>query len=419
MNAKLIHNFFSLSILQVANIVLPLATVPYLLRVLGPGQFGAITFCQAIVTYLVLLAEYGFNYSATAQVARLQSDRRGISEVFWATQAAKALMGCGGLIVLLLAVALVPRLSELRVILFATYPMVLGAILFPQWLFQGLERMILITFCVLGARAIVIPLTFLLVRSHDDAWIAALLNSTSLALAGVFAILLIARHGLVGRITLSRASVVNAFREGWHAFLSTAAVSLYTTSNSVILGILAGNAAVGYFAAADKIRIAAQSVIGPLSDAVYPRINALFAEDGHRAYSLIRKLLCLQACAMLLLSIVLFFGAGPIVRLVMGHDFEKSVDVLRCMALIPFLVALSNVMGVQTMLPLGMKEKFSQILLCSGAFNIVILVPLVLLYSEKGAALSVLATESLVTISMARYLRKKEIPVFQLKTQQK
>jgi len=215
---------------------------------------------------------------------------------------------------------------------------------------------------------------------------------------------------------LARASVVKAFREGWHAFLSTAAISLYTTSNSVVLGFLAGNAAVGYFSAADKIRIAAQSLIGPLSDAVYPRINALFTQDGSKAYTLIRKLLCVQACAMLLLSIVLFFGAGPIVRIVMGHGFENSIGVLQCMALIPFLVGLSNVLGIQTMLTLGMKEKLSQILLFSGAFNIAVLIPLVLLYREKGAALAVLATELLVTVSMAWYLRKQEIPVFRLRT---
>ncbi|WP_259295074.1 flippase [Paraburkholderia sp. DHOC27] len=402
----------ALSVLQVANMVLPLATLPYLFRVLGPDHFGAYVFAQAAIAYLVLLADYGFNWSATGEIAKVQNDREAVSRIFWKTQAAKALVACVGLILLVLGVFLVPKLIELRPIMFATFPLVIGTVLFPQWLFQGLERMVFVTISTLSARLLVIPATYLLVHTTDDTWRAALIASSSTVVAGIISIVLIARTKLIARSFPSVDDVVEAFREGWHVFIATAAVSLYTTTNTVLLGFLTGNVTLGYFGAADKIRNVTQALIAPLSNALYPRVNALFAEDADRAFALVRKALCVLGAIMFVVSIVLWVGAPWIVRFGMGPGYEPVVEVLRWMAFVPWLVAMNNVLGVQMMLPLGMKKKFSEILLGSGVFNVALLIPLSLRFGAQGAAMSLLATETLVTGAMALYLIQKKVPFF-------
>jgi O-antigen/teichoic acid export membrane protein len=206
--------------------------------------------------------------------------------------------------------------------------------------------------------------------------------------------------------------VLEAFREGWHVFLATAAVSLYTTTNSVLLGFLTGNVTLGYFGAADKIRNMTQSLISPLSNALYPRMNALFAEDIVKAYALVRKALYAMSAIMFVASVMLWVLAPWIVRIGMGPQYGPVVDVLRWMAFVPWLVALNNILGLQMMLPLGMKKKFSEILLGSGVFNVALLVPLSLRFGARGAAMSILATEALVTGCMALYLMQKRVPIF-------
>src|SRR5579859_7455136 len=52
------------------NYVLPLVTVPYVIRVLGPRNWGLVAFAQAFANYVSLLIEYGFGLSAVRQVAR-------------------------------------------------------------------------------------------------------------------------------------------------------------------------------------------------------------------------------------------------------------------------------------------------------------------------------------------------------------
>jgi len=76
-----ITNTFSLSGLQVANALLPLVAVPYVVWVIGPANYGAVAFAQAFATYFVLLVNYGFDLSASRGIARVRDDAEKLSDV--------------------------------------------------------------------------------------------------------------------------------------------------------------------------------------------------------------------------------------------------------------------------------------------------------------------------------------------------
>ena len=82
------------------------------------------------------------------------------------------------------------------------------------------------------------------------------------------------------------------------------------------------------------------------------------------------------------------------------------------MAFCPFIVGISNVLGIQILVALGYKKVFSKILLCSGGLCLILIGPSTYLYSENGAALSVLITEVFVTIAMLIVVLAKKVPIF-------
>jgi O-antigen/teichoic acid export membrane protein len=412
MDRTLIKNMLMLASIQGANYIFPLITLPYLVRVLGPADYGRIGFSAAFVQYFVLLTDFGFNLSATRSIATNRSDPAAVNRIFWSVMSSKTIFCVVGALLLLGMTAVVPKLGAERPMLFASYLTVLGSVLFPIWLFQGLERMGLITFSSLAARLAMLPLIFIFVRSPHDAVICAAIQSGTSVVAGLVSLWVVAYQRLIAWARPTRVDIVEAVRESWPLFLSIAAISLYTNSNVVILGFLASKQAVGQFVAVDKIRQVVQALINPMSQTFYPRICSLITDEPQRAYRLIHRALLSQGGLTLAISLGLLVFAGPIVRLGLGPKFIGAVDTLRLLAFLPFAIGVSNVFGIQTMLPLGMRRPFRNIVIGSGVLNLILLVPLVYWFADRGAAASVLVTEYAVTIAMALLIVRHRIPIF-------
>jgi PST family polysaccharide transporter len=89
---QLIANFFSLSVLQGANFILPLVALPYLVRILGTESFGIVMFAQAFMMYFIILTDYGFNLSATRAISIHRGNTEKIAEIFTTVMSIKFLL---------------------------------------------------------------------------------------------------------------------------------------------------------------------------------------------------------------------------------------------------------------------------------------------------------------------------------------
>jgi PST family polysaccharide transporter len=85
---------------------------------------------------------------------------------------------------------------------------------------------------------------------------------------------------------------------------------------------------------------------------------------------------------------------------------------MRWIAFLPFIIGVSNVLGLQTMIPFGYDKLFSRILIISGLINVALGIPLIRAYQASGAGMSVLATEIFVTLTMTVVLIRKGINIF-------
>jgi len=106
---------------------------------------------------------------------------------------------------------------------------------------------------------------------------------------------------------------------------------------------------------------------------------------------------------------VIFLGAPLLVHLVLGRNFEAAVPVLRILALLAPLISLSNVFGIQWMLPLGMDRAFNTIILLAGVINVILAVILAPVYSDIGMAWAVVSAEAFVTGGIYLLLRWQKL----------
>jgi PST family polysaccharide transporter len=91
----LVSNLTSLSVLQASNYLFPLIILPYVVRVLGPENYGLVQFAAAFNLYFVLLCDYGFNLSGTRAVSVNRNDENKLSQIFSSILIIKVIMIAG------------------------------------------------------------------------------------------------------------------------------------------------------------------------------------------------------------------------------------------------------------------------------------------------------------------------------------
>ncbi|RJP62307.1 MAG: flippase [Ignavibacteriales bacterium] len=408
-NKILIENFTSLSVLQVSNYIFPLITFPYLVRVLGPEKFGLVNFANAFVAYFSVLTDFGFNFSATRDISINRNDPEKVERIFNAVMVVKMCLFVLSLVIFSVVVVTIPFFKNDGMIYIYSFGFVLGNLLFPIWFFQGLEKMKYIALLNVTAKALVTLIIFLLITKESDFELLVILNSFGFLLVGICSLFIVKYKFKIKFYLPAFHEIKYQVNESWQLFLSNVAIDLYTISNTFILGLFTNNTIVGYFSAADKIRMAFQGIFSTISQTVYPHVSYLFKQSISEGMSFIKKLFYLVGSAGFVVSLFIFILAPAIVKLVLGEGYFNSVLVLRIIAFLPFIIVLSNITGIQTMLNLNMKKEFTGIIVTAGIINILSAFLLVPLCKEIGISFSMLVTEIFVSGSMIIYLFKRKI----------
>ena len=152
----------------------------------------------------------------------------------------------------------------------AIYTAVIGNVLFPVWFFQGIQEMRYITtinllgrfFCILGI--------FTLVNTEADFVLAAFLQSCTPCIAGFLSLILISRRYRGAWRCPAFQEIRSAVKEAKQIFISNLAISLYTNTDIIVLGILTNDTVVGYYSGADKLLNCIKRGVSAVNDAVYP-----------------------------------------------------------------------------------------------------------------------------------------------------
>jgi PST family polysaccharide transporter len=268
----------------------------------------------------------------------------------------------------------------------------------PLWYFQGVERLHGPAWLNVGARALATAGIFLWVTGTNDSWKPLLLQSVAGGLVAVLSLLWMYRE--VSFVPPSLAHAFEALKMGWSMFLFRGAVSLYTTANAFILGLFVPPSMVAFYGGAERLNKAVIAGIDPISQALYPRITHLAASDQQKAAKMARLGLLTIGGLGLALGLAVIIFAPLAVRILFGESYEQSIPVLRVLALLNPLIALSTVIGVQWMLPLGMDRAFNKVIISAGVLNVLLALWLAPLAGPIGMAISVVIAEAFVTIAM-------------------
>lgn len=409
LDRKLFENIISLATIKGLQYLLAFITFPYLVRVLQVEQYGLIIFAQSVVQYFVLFTDYGFNLLGPREIAQHDSVKeRGsvFSNVFFA----KLFLLFISTIVFGIGLVALTYYSSVDCYLYCIfYLMVIGNVLFPVWFYQGIQQMRYITFVNIIANVIRVAGIFIFVKSPQDYLLAALFQAIVPLIASIFSWVILIKDYPEVLVLPTIQGIKKMLTDGWSIFTSTVAINLYTASNVVFLGMLTNNVVVGYFSGAKKIIDNITQLISPITQAIYPYVSKKASTSKIDALRFLHKIVMLLGGGNFLISLFILIFAEWIVKLLLGNGYEQSVLLLRIMALLPVVISLSNIFGVQTMLVFGMQKEFSKILIMAAILNFCIVFPLIYFFEGVGVSVSITVTECFVTVAMWYVLKNNGI----------
>jgi PST family polysaccharide transporter len=395
---RLFENFLPLSFLQVANYIFPLITLPYLVRVLGPEKFGLISFAQAFTGYFIILTDYGFNLSATREIAIYREDKEKVSEIFSSVMVIKFFLFFLSLGIMSAIIFTFEKFRKDWEIYYLTFGMVLGQVLFPVWFFQGMERMKYITFLNILAKLIFTIAIFVFVRKVGDYLYVPLLNSLGFIVAGIIGLWIVLKDFGIGFRMPSWEGIKHQLKEGWYIFISTVAISLYTISNTFILGLFTNNTIVGYYSAAEKIIKAIQGLWTPVAQTIFPFFTNVYSKKPEDARVLLIKLLKITGMVTFIISVLGCFSAPILIHICLGEQYKVSVKIFQILIFTFFAIGTNNILGIQGLVAFGYGKIFAKVVILGAIFHITLLIILVPLFSYFGPAIATVLTELFIFI---------------------
>ncbi len=394
---------------QAANQLLPLITVPYLSRILGPTSWGILAMAQAFALYGSVVVEYGFVYSATRDLARASTENE-TAEIVAGVTGAKVLLTAAVTLLAFSVYLFIPFFRQHPFLLWIALGSEILKAFCPSFYFYGVNRIRTAAILDISARTAAGLGVFIFIHHPEDVW-----KFFALQGAGGLAALVVGHAMVYRRCELRWPHPVRGWRmlrEGGNMFLFRSAYNIYSVGNAFILGLFVSPQIVGYYSGAEKISGAAMSFLTPVSTALYPRAAGFVKSSLPRAARLTTFSLYAVGALAVILTIIMWYGASPIVLLFLGHKFSPSIRVLQILGLRAILVAWTQVLGFQWLLALGLEKSFQRVTLAALAVNLLLATWFAPRLFAEGMAWAVVISQAAAAAGIYLVLRRRKLNPF-------
>ena len=404
----ILNNFFSLTLLKVLTYILPLITFPYLIRVLGVEKFGLIMFAQATMYYFEIVVDFGFNLSATREVALNAKKVNKLNEIISAVFSIKCFLLIISFLILFIVLSIFDRFTDDYLIYYYSFLKVIAITFFPVWFFQGIEKMKYVTYINIVSKSIYTVLIFVFIQTESDYLLVPLINGFGFFIGSLLALYYVFKHFKHVFVFNSFAIIKQHFIDSSMFFLSRVSVSLYTSSNTFVLGLVASNLTVGYYAIAEKLYIVIRQLYQPIVQVIYPYISK------SKKLVFFKKLYPVVVLLNFIGVYILWVFAPELIYLVSKEYFLESIKVFRILLIVACIVVPSILIGYPFLAALGFKNEANYSTIIGSLFHVVILGILYFsnLINMYNIVYLLLATESIVLLY--RYYAVYKNKLFQI-----
>lgn len=389
----LMENFFSLSALQLIGIVLPLITLPYVLRVLGKSYYGEIVFVSSLVNYFMAITDYSFRLTATREIARSRHSKRQQSYVYSRVLTVRTLLCVVSIIAIFLIVMSVPMFRGNLLLYALTAPILVGNVLFPEWFFQGIEKMKYITFLNLGIKVFFTLCIFVFIHEQKDYWMYPMFFSLGYIVSGCVGDYIVRRKFGLSFSYIGRRRIVRTLKDNFPVFINQFLPNLYNNTSTFLLGIFASSELVGTYDAIRKVADLFVTITGVTSKVAFPYL----VRKSHQFAKYMKAILTL---ALVYCTLPVVFSS--VIFWYLEIHTTEFFFVLPILMIGVFCIALYDVFGVNYFISRGMYKVVMRNTVTASVVGFVLSLPMIYLFGIYGAAANLTISRSMMGVGMCR-----------------
>lgn len=400
------------TIKTVFGIIFPLITFPYITRVLGVDNVGKINYGNSIVNYFSLIAGLGISTYAIRECSKVRDSKAKLSDTASQILSINIISTIIAYAALFITLFSARRLDSYRSLILIQSASILFTTLGADWLNQAMEDFGYITIRTVSIQVISLILMFVFIHHPDDYIKYAAISVLAASGANVVN-MLYRRRFCKTRFTL---------RIDWKKhvvpimllFSMILSQTIYTSSDTTMLGLMKGDRQVGLYSTSVKIYNMVNTVVASIAYVVMPELSAYFTKKD---YKNINRILRYALSFIVTLGIPCLVGLNvitiPLIYTVAGADY---VDTAMSMHILTIALACSFIggfFGNIIMLPSGRERYSLQSSIVSAVVNFVLNLILIPIWGMNAAAATTAIAE-FVGIFIVRRHVEKEIKIDRL-----
>ncbi len=368
--------------------------------------YGLFALVQMLGIFTQAAVDYGFSFTATRSVVQVKDDRIERGAILVNVTAAKILIYGACLVVLFLASHLF-LWNEYSEVIQAYFPyslLTVSSLLIPIWYFQGIgdifRAAIFTSFARISSLVVIVVFVGADSTLTDIAW---LYSAPAVVVALFFWMTSLPERP--GWRLVSRHRVVHVLKQGRHIFVTNILSIGVTNAGPLIISMVSGPAAVGVFAAAERVAKTISYIYGPLTQVIYPRVVSAFKIGHLSGVQYIKKVMILYICSGIFFGAAGFWGSDSIMGLLGAPEADASL-ILRWLSVWVVISVVNNVMGLQLLTALDLSQYYMRGFLGSSLIYIVLAVLLTHYFSSIGPAIALLMSEFCLSIYLTLKAKK-------------
>lgn len=386
LKSPLLSTFITLVLVKGLNFLIPILTTPFLTRTLGIDAYGELMTMYTLAQYFIILCDFGIEFYGAREIAIIKPNKE--KNLIFKIYLLKLILFIASLVIF----PLISHTTNLSINA-SFLILILGNTILPNWLMLGKNKIKKFSLFFSMSKFISLCLIFIFIKNASDAYLFPLFDGLALV---ILSIIILFNYFQIQKVSIYE--MKHLVKNSVPLFFSKVSISLYTITNPLIIAYYLGHKEVGYFVGLTKLIDIPVSLLNPINQTLFN--SSVKKHQNNIDINYLKKVLIIIPFTFLLGSIMLYFLFNYIVGIYLGAIFKEFAKNYSFIAITPFIISISSILGFQYFLASGRRKEFSTITMIGSIVSILLCSLGTKHFGIKGTLISYLIIETLISLMM-------------------